>query len=352
MKHVFYIHSHITFLVATSVVKQLGLKKTDICFLTGRNYQPYPTYENYYLESLTIEQNEIDKVPSYGSNLLMIKKGKTLRSIDQLLIKVTCGKPFIAYLPSTRNFLMQFISTHHNCEEIRLIEEGTMTYKPDIVKAANPAYKTFWGKIRRSLKAADHGFRSNYYQSSSPVKPIELYGFSHVLETALKGSCINVTLVKLNTEYIGSRDWGHQPDDSLFLMDGLIENKIATVQQVQRSFSKFLQNMDKRNRIHIKFHPIQKSEDVILEVFQKYQFPVSVIDNSTPLEILLLESKRMKVYGCYSSLLFYGALFGHEVRSIYPFIEEGNPIARTWRENAMPPIFSMYVKPFDFNEIS
>lgn len=349
MKHIFYIHSHITFLVATSVIKEFALSKADICLVAGRNYQPYPTYENYCLVSLTVEQNEIAQVPTYGSNFLMIKKGKTLRSLDQLLNKITDGESFIVYLPSTRNFLMQFISTHKNCEETRLIEEGTMTYKSDIAKAANPVYRNLSGKIKRSLKAINHGFRSNYYQSSTPVKSIELYGFSHALETALQGSHIKVTLVKLNTDYRGKRDWGIQPGDSLFFMDGLLERKIANAEQIQQSLSLFLENMDKRNRIHVKFHPIQVSGNVILEVFRRYQFPVSVLDNNTPLEILLLESDPMKVYGYYSSLLVYAALFGHEAISIYPSIEEGNPIARSWRETAMPPIFYMYVKTLNFN---
>lgn len=352
MKHLFYIHSHITFLIANSVIAHLKIAKNDVAIILGRGYTPYLTLQLFRTKALEEKQREIDNIATYGGRLFWLRNQATLLSIDRLVEELTEHSPFVAYLPSNRNFLMQYLATHPNCSDLKLIEEGTMSYRAEIYKPTNAAYLTPFGKIKKWLKILDHGGRSNYYQLPLKADNIEIFGFHPILATALAGTDLSVSIVPLapNIGNTGDAFLELPAGSSVLFFDVMVEMGLATMEQLETALEAFKTEMGVVHTLYVKFHPAQVSTNDIMAVFKRHGTEVRVIAQDVVAEMLLANSQGLKVYGFYTSLLLYASLFGQETLALYPLIEKMSSKAAEWRKQAMPSVFEQQVTKLSMKE--
>jgi hypothetical protein len=322
---------------------------TDVAIIVGRSYQPYPTQQQLRIVSLNHEQSEISKVASYGSPLFWIRHRSILRSLDDVLTEMTDGKPFEAYLPSNRNYLMQYIATHPKCKALRLLEEGTMSYRSDIYKKSNPAFDKPMGKVMKYAKWLDHGGRSKYFMVPKQQGKVTIFGFHDALATELRGSELEVNLLPLQPDLANSEKPKYQLQTGaiLFIMDALLERGLADAEQLKKALEPFLSSMKPGSAVCVKFHPAQTDTHILNEIFDQRGIEIHEIPSNKSIELLLINSDALRVIGFYSSLLLYAKLLGHNSMTLYPFLEQFSTNAASWRQQAMPAIFYDKVQLFN-----
>lgn len=122
MKHLFLVHSHITDLVATQLVKEQGLSIIDVIFLLARNHQTkFPNslefpYTHYPIDSFKV-------------NLLFWKSRSKVAELDSWIDSICNGQDFIFYTPQSGMNIFYLISSHPKCNGFAYIEEGLGSYK-------------------------------------------------------------------------------------------------------------------------------------------------------------------------------------------------------------------------------
>lgn len=348
MKHVFYVHSHITFLVTNSIIVQEQLPDKAVVVLVGRKYSPYQSTRVLKIVNLNEAQNSVNSVSTAAAPFYWLRNWANLRSIDCMLDEATLGQSFTAYLPSNRNYLMQYIGSHPKCCEVRLLEEGTMSYRSDIFKPTNQYYSSLIGKWKKWGKALDHGFRSNFYEIPKNKQGEVVYGFHKALAESLEGSFLQVKLLPLTHNAIEpSQNLNLAPGSHFFFMDALVELGLTSLEELTAVLGTFFKSFRDHPNFYLKFHPAQKVSEEILKIFKENGVKVQVLPAQLPAELILAQSKDLNVFGFYSSLLLYAVFFGHKVQTLYPILETTSEKAANWRKTAMPTVFEKYVNKFN-----
>ncbi len=340
--------------MANSVIGHLKIAKEDIVILVGRGYKPYPTQEKLKIVLLDPVLNKISRVSTNGTPLFWLRNWRKLCSIDQILKVMTAGQPFEVYLPSNRNYLMQYIATHPKCKALKLLEEGTMSYRSDIYKNNNINFDRRINKVRHWFKWLDHGGRSTYYIATKKKDKVIIFGFHDALSAALTGSELSVNIFPLLPNLSNDeRPKYHLPNGTiLFIMDPLLERGFADAVQLKLALVPFLNSLLPDSTVYFKWHPDQTDTSTVVEIFKKKGIRIHEIPSNQAVELLLLNSDDLQVIGFYSSLLLYAKLLGHRSMSLYPFLENLSSKAASWRLGAMPKIFQEQVSLFNLRAIS
>lgn len=318
MKHIFYIHSHITHIVARSVVLEANISPESLFFIFGRNFFidnfPYPYF------SLSENLMALTQIPSYGEQFL-IRKIRILRKIDRMLAQVADGEKFVAYLPSTKNYLMQFIITHSLCDEFNIIEEGLSTYAGTNVKRTNSYYQNnLIGRAKAYLKYPAHLGRSTVHYSKQFSRVYRLYTISEDLKHFLPNESVHV----LSEWYIPEiPEFYHLTNESVFFFDATVEHNTLDYKEFERAFQLFVAYWASTGRrLWLKFHPANTMiQDTVYSILRQHSITFVEIPPLISPESLLLNSHMLKVFGFYSSVLYYAAKFGHSAFSLDSFIE-------------------------------
>jgi hypothetical protein len=116
MKHLFFVHSPLTFLLACSVIEHLKLKKEDVIILTIAYKVPideFKVYPIFYTESAWYKKIFSPNYP---------------KKYDSYIEKITQNSLFTAYI-AWMSYYNKVLITHPNCKEFHFIEEGVSTYQ-------------------------------------------------------------------------------------------------------------------------------------------------------------------------------------------------------------------------------
>lgn len=331
MKHIFYVHSHITYIVSRSVILQEGIPLENTYFIFGRGYTVEDLRSRYV--NLTDDQIMLTKIPTYGERFL-IRKLRILNEIDRILARAAQGETFVLYLPSTKNYLMQFMVTNPRCLGFKIIEEGLSLYAGINVKTVNPYYQdTFIGHVKARLKYMDHLGRSTIYHKKLFSLPYCLYTISDDLKRILPNEPVQVLHKWFIPEIPSDYRLAHE---SVFFFDGSVEQHILELEEFERVFGRFVQHWQKTGkRLWLKFHPANTKIQTVVYSLLKQQ-AVDYVEIPLPVcpEAILLNSTELSVYGIYSSLLYYAAKFGHSAFSLSNLIE--TPTAVSYVQSSMP----------------
>lgn len=333
--HIFYCHSPITLLLATSVIKHLNLDDVDVHIIWGRGYQwnqiPYAS---------TLLSNRVMRladVPSYGEKGLITKYQQELSLLDDLFANASKGHSYTLYLPSTRNFLMQACATHPLVSELHFIEEGLMTYTGKYLKETGSQYRGFSGGIKSWLKRDWHGGRSFYYKTMRDDKECcRLYSINPKFHQEIE-SC-SAVIVPLSCSLLHT----DLPEDvkHIFVFDAIAEFGYCSNEALLDVFSYFLNKIfDKTQLLTIRFHPAQKIQAMVIELLNTSGVGYKIDTGNVPLELFMLKRKDLILYGFHSSLLFYGTVFGVNSFSLAKILAEKDVDAKKWYETTMPHIF-------------
>lgn len=147
IKHVFVVHSHITWLVTQLVILNKKLSRDEIVIVTGRNYKidklgyiqiKYPSFNNIspykYIGLNLNNKDHILEVKRWNNKIAKLIKGD-----------------FLAYVPHLWHVTAKLLVSHKNCIGYFYIEEGMASYDDRLAKIKKINTKEFlssWFKFR------------------------------------------------------------------------------------------------------------------------------------------------------------------------------------------------------------
>ncbi|WP_462264585.1 polysialyltransferase family glycosyltransferase [Mucilaginibacter sp.] len=321
MKHLFYIHSHTTYLTALGVIELKELQPENIIMVRTRNYSSNLTAHNYKQVDLSAE---FTLSQSYKYNIF--KLNALLRQIDRLIYTLA-GESYIAYLPHVGVFLMQVIFTHPLCAGLALLEEGSNAYaKKFQIKQFN--YKN-WVKETYSKALLLNRYWFTLYGLLHNIKkeyPTEAFGSSAKTFEHLP---YKKTIVKWPALTCSYQVKAGAP---VFILEGAIENHYAT-KEIYLNSVKQVVNENAVDVNYIKFHPAQTADnkETIKSYFNALNKELIVLPDDLPFELIILNSIDLRIIGFSSSLLYYARLYGHQVTS-YENLLMNDPYYRAYKK--------------------
>lgn len=325
MKHIFIVHSPITYLSALGVVLKENLKKDDVLIISetfSLGYEPIPIVKL----SGSLKTTRFSTI--FGSSV----QRKLYKYLDQEIK----GELFTAYIP-VFHYLDRFLILHKNCIGFHFIEEGLAAYYTSyslnqymIIPKGDALYsdkftkrlkQIFW-EVVFAIKGYTGKLNSipTFYLAYAYDEGINFYGFHSLAHKfavnrkiiSFEDILVNYgfkSILKLNNCYI----WVNDPDIEALGKYTVVE----FLDVIRRGYINFL----KINNIeftYLRFHYRDdfKQRKMILDMFEKERIKVSVIPDHIIMEFELIGSENITLFGFYSSLLLYGSIFGCKSYSI------------------------------------
>lgn len=332
MKHIFSVHSPVTFLAAHAVVQNLKLDIEEVIILTKNYIVPLPDYKTYPTFSCA-QSNFFKKV--LNSNLP--------RFADKFLNTICKGDDFVAYI-DLMSYDQRILVTNPRCKRFNFIEEGNSSYRDkdtlqdliwdkrkfplrssnriaSMIKSVTWAYRGY----TQSLLALPYSF-SSYHDFQDTT----FFGFSEMAYPQIPQHKKYVLHLEKNEEL--NRLAGNVSlkydiiwvDGSNSRYTGLPES--AYHDAIDRAI-KLLHDELASKRVFVKFRPglLNPHDQYLYKALQKNDFQVHVLSDELILECIFLNSYNCLVVGNLSSALFYAGIFGHRVYSLYSLFEKQPP---------------------------
>lgn len=328
MKHLFYVHSGITYLVSLATIKRLALSKEDVVLMFARNFTQCSDYATLVCDE---HEDEVARLPSYGSGKVC-KMWSTLQALDRKLNKVAPGG-FKVYLPSDRNYLMQFIQTHPLCRERNFIEEGLLTYHDGMQKKKLDSETSFSSKIKHLFRAPFHRFRTNVSPWRNIVEPESVV---YVATPAAVNMLSHRKTVLVDVRAVMKAVSGKKITD-LLVLDPVVEMKQCDSGTYFKCLNEFvLSSLPKNDIVHVKFHPRQSNVEVYHEIFKRHSVRYEMLEQGIILEELICAHPNLHVFGLNSSSLFYAQQWGVRTTLFSRLLSEQDQIYRNYVINCFP----------------
>lgn len=129
MKHIFFIHSHITFFVSKQFVYDYNINPADCLFICARDYVLPSEYSNIFKNIIDYPTGIFpDKNFTILPTLNFIRGYRNIHVLDVVIKQFTKNDLFILYTLNTGAHLISAIVTMRQCNGYYLIEEGTSAY--------------------------------------------------------------------------------------------------------------------------------------------------------------------------------------------------------------------------------
>lgn len=326
MKHIFVVHSPITYLSALGVVLLEEIEKKDVLIIS----------ESFRLDYEPIPIVQVSSMKSFS--LLKKRSFKIYNEIDTIIDKFSSDDKFIAYIP-VFHLLDRYLITHPLCLKFNFIEEGFASYYKyyrGIQHAYIAGYKWRYSKGIKGIKERYINIINiikgispsilalpTFYTAYASDPNIIFYGFhekSHYLGVNRKILSFNSIIdhYKLKTKYNlnNTTIWIGDPD-----VISLIGNTTELYDSLKKSFINYLQN-NNISSIYIRFHyrEINEQKKQFIDFFNQNNIMVIEIEQDTILEVELIKAKNVTLVGIFSSLLVYGGIMGHTSLSIYNYL--------------------------------
>src|SRR5215217_5951190 len=125
MKHLFYIHSYVTFLASIKVIKYLKLKHEDCVFVIHRG-----KVDDYQCPGIRMVRFGYERydIETYTLRYKFWKNWKSINKLDKFVDDAVENSNFIFYTPQTFQSFLSLIVTHRRCKAYHIIEEGLGSY--------------------------------------------------------------------------------------------------------------------------------------------------------------------------------------------------------------------------------
>lgn len=335
MKHVFLVHTPITYLVSISVIKQLELKK-DNCVILFQSFQnpAGSEYENY-------SAINIDKAIKSSSLINRVSEFNIPIKVDAIISSATAHEKFIAYIPVVTS-IQKILITHKNCIGFNFIEEGLAHYyKEETLETINPSLSTRqWREpAKKNLQTLLHDlyftargynfklqalpFSYSCYQALNNIKYYRISGDAFPLVTNDKKVTLDFKKENFENLQPGSLDIAGQ---YIWIGDpGTVHykfNESTYLEGIKNGCISFLKK-NNAGKIFIKYHRDEPPalREAVKNVFTDSKIEVIIIPDSTIMELLFLNTHDTKVLGVYSSLLYYAGIMNQQSFSIFNFLQ-------------------------------
>jgi len=341
MKHLFLVHSPITYLVSISVIQKLKIPKQDAVLL----------FHEFNNEAL-LESNRYTglSITSYYSNSNFFQKTynhvryfNIITRIDNIINKIISDEKFIAYVPVLTP-VHKILITHKQCSSFNFIEEGlAQYYKEETLESLNAFYSKYsWRTsltrdIKRVLSEAIFVLRGYNvklqglpfsYSSYHALKNIFFYGVSKEAFPLVSADKKEILSFDKESFLFVKQDSPIDLNNKIIWIGdpGVVHhgfNEKTYLQGIQDGCIGFIKQKEEKN-VLLKFHrdEPERLRKKIKKLFNDNDISVEIISDTVLMELYLFESKNVTLIGVYSSLLYYASLMGHESFSIYEFLKE------------------------------
>jgi len=335
MKHIFTIHSHITFLSALATVEYNQLDKNDVIFICNK-YNP-PIKQESKIE-LVKSFDEVESNYSIWQRLTNFNYGNGCdKFISNLIKKID----YVAYIDLMSMF-NRFLVTNKQCKQFHFIEEGSANYADfDSFRMLTADLDMFHWRVSynkhlkeillsvyrmlrgRSLRILNLPIQPNIYAF---FKEVNFYGFSeYSFPNIPKNKKIIITFSSIKSELNQKSELDENLNNSFIWVGDAGYNLYGiSKDHFRNALSKLLLEIDKSksNKVYIKYRGLETEEErkIIESVFKKYNFTIHFIPEDAVVEYIFMNYKNLTVLGNSSSLLIYAKILGHDVYSIFPYI--------------------------------
>lgn len=298
MKHVFLIHSHITFLVSMGTIELLRIDPKDIIFLYGRNY-------NISCVSIPYKTIDISNIykPFANFNWSFSIQNQYINTIDTF-VSTYISVPYYLYIPHTAFAIFQILLTNELCKGLNLIQEGAVTYFK-----RNFKLKIFLKNISTIVNRKRIWFQCNwnipnrFYFEKEVVRTFACSKNYYKSLRSAQNYIINIPqyqlTIKINSFY------------PIFVFETAVEVHLIEKEIYMNACKKMIAECAENNN-YIKFHPNQNEEnkELIRSFFGKKSFQELPMD--VPFELILSSYKNLTVCGFTSSLMFFAKELKHK----------------------------------------
>lgn len=325
MKHLFTVHSPITYLAALGVIEHEKIDDQDVIFICNNRHLTINT--KYKVVSLYQYEHDL---------MYKLLKPNLSRNIDRLIDSSVNNSGFTAYIDlfTLRN---RILITHSKCHAFHVIEEGMQTYMDhDTLESltfdiSNRRFRRPHGitgimkLLKRSFTDVIRGYEKSLIslpyalRNYSKVKGLRYYVFDSV--NALPGVPrskvikIDFPFQKHSNSYLDISNSVVFVEDSL--ADWFYNGKKLFYSSLLKNEPNILRLVDNKN-VFVKLRPGQKSCDSqVVEFLDEYNIEYTVLPSEIFLEPELKKSEQVTLIGVVSALLFYGALMGHRSYSLF-----------------------------------
>lgn len=338
MKHVFSVHSPITFLISYAVIENLKLQKEDVIILTNNYSVPSAKYPAFpFLSSK--QRSMFDRV--FNMNSPEVE--------DKYLDSLLKGEKFIAYIDMV-SFPQRILITHRGCEKFHFIEEGNSSYREeeDLDTATwEWAYKKVSFRENGSknlLKNAIQGFKWGIrgynlrlqnlpysFKAYGYFNGLKFFGFSDKVFPDTPFDKKEILSIDEKDPEILKMAGGIQLQDCVIWVDGSNSGFTGLDESIyHKAIDKTilkLKNVLTEKKVHIKLRPGIKdySSNYLYSALTKNNIEVNVMPDKLLLECVFISSSNCTVIGNLSSALFYAQIFGNKSYSIYSLFEKQVP---------------------------
>lgn len=328
MKHIFTVHSHITYLSALAVIKYKQFPNEDIIIITNKynpalkKYQSYPSYDQL--------ENSVWK---------KLKHLNYPAAYDKYIFDLTKGEEFTAYidLMSAPN---RILITNKNCIGFHFLEEGIVNYgNYDSLRLFTidndffpwrMSYRKHWKLIINGLIRIIRGRSVKIL--SLPIHPtaytffggVNFYCFSdqaYPNVPSYKKQIIPFHTIK--TEMLQLNGGLDISSNALWLGDMINKVYNVSLKDYSNALSLFLKKWSSiehcKKKVFIKYKKGQSEEEkeITTNKFLSLGFEIEILPDETIIEALLIASKNVSVLGNGTSLLLYGHVLGHNSYSMF-----------------------------------
>lgn len=349
MKHIFVVHSNITYLVSLGVVRKEGLDLNDILIISdGYNCSgPIPIT----VVKVEANRNILKKSLKRYFHLYFNPRYEIYKEIDKFLM----GDKFIAYVP-VLHLIKKLVLLHEKCEQFHFIEEGVAAYY-ETNSLEDYAYihgknNWFYPKGIRGLKQRIHTAYREFGFKSGVIESIPLYYMNHdsperkfygLSKDAHPAVSLGVKEVLDLSSLMKDFTWSNCIDD--------LSNKCVWIgdPDVQKWYGEdlfkkcledklipFIQGETLYVRFHYRESDTQRKD--FLNILKNNSIDYVVVDDKQIVELIFIKSKSCKCIGLQSSLLIYSKLLGQDTYSV----AEGIPAMKEYLEKLIP-CFSHFV---------
>lgn len=350
MKHIFVVHSNITYLISLGVIRKEGLNESDVMIISDGFTCDGPI-------PVTVVKVEANKAILKQSVKRYIKLFyNPWYELYQVIDAFVRDEAFIAYVP-VLHLIKKLVIIHPKCTEFHFIEEGTASYMytatlADYSIAAIENKHWIYPKGITGLKQRFHhsyrefGFKTNvigtiplyYMNHDKPGR--KFYGFSEEAHPALHfGEREVIDMKSILRDFKFPNDIYEFKNANIWIGDPDVEKMYGEDIYLKCLENKLIPAV-KGSTLYVRYHYRENKfqRQKFVSLLEKHGVKYTEIDDKQIMELVFIKSTGCKCYGFMSSLLMYATMAGHASFSI----ADGISPMRKYVEEVIP-FFSKFV---------
>ncbi len=310
MKHIFVVHSPLTYVVSLGVIYKEQIKEEDVIIISTNYYQKEPI------------EVKIIKMPTKKDIFFRFRIGDWFNPIRYMfgeIDKMTKGEKFFAYISEFSDLEKIFV-IHPNRKSFSFIEEGSRSYLGSfsfdnfLFPYNKQSFLLSFRQRLRMVLLALRGYGQKYltipyfYNCYHGIEDVKYYCITPIAFPYEKGKIlINIRDV-FNYYQIGKN---FSIEDNSFVWVGYPDELVLSL--IKDKCVPYLKENNIK-KIFVRFHPrdsllLQKET---ISLFNKEGIETQIIEKNIIFEFVLLDSKNLTLMGYNSTLLYMAPYMNHK----------------------------------------